>query len=297
MKKLIKMTVLACLTVLTVASCGDGFKTTKNGLKYKFLETNKGAQQVKANDVLVGTLVIKLDSTEIVKVDTPDRLFTANPPVFNGDLSEGLLMMHIGDKAIFVVEADSVAKYSGMPPQYEPGKGMKLSYEVKLTDIITKEEIDQERAVFMENYAQQLEHEKEMIAEYVAEHKIKATPSEEGLYIEVIKKGKGPAVEINRQVAINYTGSLLDGKVFDSSIEKVAKENGIYDPGRHYEPLTYTVGRMGLIQGWEKGVINQPEGSKLKLIFPSSLGYGPQENGSIPANSPLVFDIEIVSVK
>ena len=55
--------------------------------------------------------------------------------------------------------------------------------------------------------------------------------------------------------------------------------------------------RFWLIRGWEKGIINQPAGSKLTLIIPSALGYGPQDLGIIPANSSLIFDIEIVSVK
>ena len=112
-----------------------------------------------------------------------------------------------------------------------------------------------------------------------------------------IPKGNGQKVEIGRQVAINYTGRLLNGKVFDTSLENVAKENEIYDSRRPYEPLSYRVGEQSLIRGWEKGIINQPAGSKLTLIIPSALGYGPQDLGIIPANSSLIFDIEIVSVK
>ena len=85
--------------------------------------------------------------------------------------------------------------------------------------------------------------------------------------------------------------------MFDTSVESVDKESGLYNPQRPYSPLTYTVGQMSLIQGWEEGIINQPGGTKLTVIMPSSMGYGPQAVGDIPANSPLVFDIDIVSVK
>ena len=165
---------------------------SKSGLRYKFLETNKGAQQVQQNDVLVGTCVLKLNDSILGRVDTPDRILMANDPAFPGDLPEGLLMMHIGDKAIFQVEADSVAKYGfRFPPYYKPGTGMKLIYEINLTDIITKEEMAQEQANYMENMQQAQAAEKEMLANYVAENKIKATPDEEGLYIIVNKKGNG----------------------------------------------------------------------------------------------------------
>lgn len=298
MKRLFKLFAAIVLTSTILVACGDGFKTTKSGLRYKFLETNKGAQQVQQNDVLVGTCVLKLNDSILGRVDTPDRILMANDPAFPGDLPEGLLMMHIGDKAIFQVEADSVAKYGfRFPPYYKPGTGMKLIYEINLTDIITKEEMAQEQANYMENMQQAQAAEKEMLANYVNENKIKATPDEEGLYIIVNKKGNGQKVEIGRQVAINYTGRLLNGKVFDTSIESVAKDNEIYDSRRPYEPLCYRVGEQSLIRGWEKGIINQPAGSKLTLIIPSALGYGPQDLGIIPANSSLIFDIEIVSVK
>ena len=298
MKRLFKLFAAIILCSSILAACGDGFKTTKSGLKYKFLETNKDAQQVQPNDVLVGTCVLKLNDSVLGRVDTPDRILMANESAFPGDLPEGLLMMHIGDKAIFQVEADSVAKYGfRFPPYYKAGTGMKLIYEINLTDIITKEEMAQEQANFMENMQQAQAAEKEALAKYVADNKIKATPDEEGLYIIVNKKGNGQKVEIGRQVAINYTGRLLNGKVFDTSLESVAKENEIYDSRRPYEPLSYRVGEQSLIRGWEKGIMNQPAGSKLTLIIPSALGYGPQDLGVIPANSSLIFDLEIVSVK
>ena len=298
MKRLFKLFAAIVIASTILAACGDGFKTTKSGLTYKFLETNKGAQQVQNGDVLVGTCVLKLNDSILGRVDTPDRILMANESAFPGDLPEGLLMMHIGDKAIFKIEADSVAKYGfRFPPYYKPGTGMKLIYEINLTDIITKEEMAQEQANFMENMQQAQAAEKEALAKYVADNNIKATPDEEGLYIIVNKKGNGQKVEIGRQVAINYTGRLLDGKVFDTSLESVAKENEIYDSRRPYEPLSYRVGEQSLIRGWEKGIINQPAGSKLTLIIPSALGYGPQDLGIIPANSSLIFDLEIVSVK
>jgi FKBP-type peptidyl-prolyl cis-trans isomerase len=62
--------------------------------------------------------------------------------------------------------------------------------------------------------------------------------------------------------------------------------------------MTYTVGKDKLIEGWEQGVMNMPEGTVLQLIIPSALAYGPRQmSNQILPYSPLVFDIEIVSVK
>ncbi|MCR5065090.1 MAG: FKBP-type peptidyl-prolyl cis-trans isomerase [Bacteroidales bacterium] len=300
MKKVFKFIALSVAAMVMLTSCNnDGWKTTKDGLEYRFIEINKDAQQVKAGDVLVGTCILKLNDSVLINVDKPDRILMASPSVFKGDLSEGLLMMHLGDKAVFGVSADSLYKFGfRFPPFYKEGTGMKLYYEINLTDIITQDEIAQEQALFEENYKQLQDAERETLAKYVEDNKINATPDEDGLYIVVNKKGKGNKVEIGRNVAINYTGRLLDGKIFDTSVEKVAKDNGIYDPSRQYAPLSYTVGSMSLIRGWDKGVINQPEGSKLTLIIPSWLGYGQKGNSDrIPPNSPLLFEIEIVSVK
>ena len=210
-------------------------------------------------------------------------------------------MMHVGDQATFAVEADSLAKFvqpDQMPQGYEKGKGMKFYYEVNLQEIITKEELEQERANFMAQAQQRQAEEPNDIANYVKENNINARPNADGLYVIVKKKGNGPKVATGKEVAVNYTGRLLDGTIFDSSVESDARTGEIYDARRNYEPLTYVQGRGQLIRGWEQGVEGQPAGSQLQLIIPSALGYGPRGAGEkIPPYTPLVFDIEIVSVK
>ena len=120
------------------------------------------------------------------------------------------------------------------------------------------------------------------LAENAKKDGINVTKS--GLQYEVLNEGTGKKPKATDTVRCHYEGRLLDGTVFDSSEGK--------------EPLTYTVGQMSLIPGWEEGVKGQPEGSQLQLVIPSALAYGPRGNGRvIPPYSPLVFDLEIVSVK
>ena len=122
-------------------------------------------------------------------------------------------------------------------------------------------------------------------------------PTADGLYVIVKKRGTGAKVATGMEVAINYTGRLLDGTIFDSSVESDARSGEIYDANRPYKPLTYVVGKMGLIPGWEQGIMGQPQGTILQLVIPSALAYGSHGAGSkILPFSPLVFDIEIVSV-
>ncbi|MBQ9417554.1 MAG: FKBP-type peptidyl-prolyl cis-trans isomerase [Bacteroidales bacterium] len=292
---------LAGAMLLTLASCAEKWKTTESGLHYKFQTTHPDAQKVQEGDVLVGEMTVRIDTTEIFSNrGHADRILGATPS-FRGDLYEGLLMMHIGDAATFYFPADTLAEFlqeGQMPPQYKPGTGMNIYYEISLQDIVTHDEL----LIEENNYRAEMDslraNEPQAIASYVRDNGIKAKPNADGLYIIVKKAGNGPKVETGREVALNYTGRLLDGTIFDSSVESDAIQGGIQQPGRPYEPLTYTVGKMSLIPGWEQGVMGQPAGTRLQLLIPSALAYGPRGAGNaIPPYSPLLFDIEIVSVK
>ena len=305
MKKQIQLaTVMIVAGASLMGGCNgnNAFKTTESGLQYKFESLNSSAQQVQLGDVIVGELTVKFDSMELFSnVGHADRILQAMAPTFEGDLNEGLVMLHVGDKAVFAVDADRQAQYLNpgqMPPTYKKGAGMKFYYTLSVQDIVTKEELATEQANYMAQMQERREAEPELIANYIAENNISVKPNADGVYIIVKKKGTGERVAAGRTVAMNYTGRLLDGTMFDSSVEGDARQGGIYQAGRQYEPLTYVVGKMGLIKGWEQGVMGQPAGTVLQIVMPSAMGYGPQGAGNtILPYSPLVFDIEIVSVK
>ncbi|HRH70735.1 MAG TPA: FKBP-type peptidyl-prolyl cis-trans isomerase [Flavobacteriales bacterium] len=107
------------------------------------------------------------------------------------------------------------------------------------------------------------------------------TPS--GLQYEVITMGTGPKPTETDQVKVHYTGTLIDGKVFDSSVERG-------------EPAVFGVGQV--IRGWVEGLQLMPTGSKWKLFIPSDLAYGPSggPGGSIPGNSTLIFEVELLEI-
>ena len=112
MKKNLTLATILVAGAALLASCGGGdkFKTTPSGLHYKFEKQDKNAQQVQDGDVLVGEMTIKFDTIETFSnVGHADRILQAQR-TFDGDLYEGLLMMHVGDKATFAIEADTMAK-------------------------------------------------------------------------------------------------------------------------------------------------------------------------------------------
>lgn len=107
------------------------------------------------------------------------------------------------------------------------------------------------------------------------------TPS--GLKYTVTQKGKGRKPEAGENVRVHYTGKFADGKVFDSSYERGA-------------PITFKLGKGQVIKGWDEGIALLTEGSKAKLIIPPALGYGDKGMGSMPPNSTLYFDVELVEI-
>lgn len=108
--------------------------------------------------------------------------------------------------------------------------------------------------------------------------------SETTFQIKDIKTGIGKEVTSGDYVTIHYLGTLENGKKFDSS----------YDRG---EPFETRIGVGEVIEGWDMGVVGMKVGGKRKLIIPPQLAYGDREIGSIPANSTLIFEVELLEIK
>lgn len=119
------------------------------------------------------------------------------------------------------------------------------------------------------------------INQYIKKYHPGAQPTMSGLYVIKTKTTQGPEVRPGNEVTVHYEGKLLNLQVFDSS----------YDRGK---PITFRLGEGRVIAGWEQGVSMLREGETAVLVIPSYLGYGDRTMGKIPANSPLVFRIEVV---
>lgn len=276
------------------------WETTPNGLQYRFEKKKESGQLVQEGDILMGELTYKFDTTVLfTNAGHPGRIIQVHQDMFKGDLNEGLLMMHKGDKAVFAVQADSISMFvNQMPPMYKKGAGQKFYYEISLIDIVSLEEQMEEQARFIEDMNNRQEEEPAVLAQYIEDNNITVKPTASGLYIVVKKMGNGPKVETGKIVSINYTGRLLDGTIFDTSREADARESGEYNSNRSYEPLHYRVGDISFIPGWDEGLDGQTEGTILTLIIPSRLAYGDRGAGDvIKPYTPLVFDMEIVSVQ
>lgn len=104
-------------------------------------------------------------------------------------------------------------------------------------------------------------------------------------YVDIVE-GTGASPQTGQTVAVQYTGTLENGTKFDSSL----------DPNRR--PYEFRIGTGSVIKGWDEGLMSMKVGGKRKLIIPPALGYGVTGSPpSIPPNSTLLFDVELLSVK
>jgi len=104
-----------------------------------------------------------------------------------------------------------------------------------------------------------------------------------GLKYIVNQKGDGALAVVGKEVTVHYTGKLLNGEVFDSSIESG-------------KPIKFILGIGKVIKGWDEGIALMNVGDKYKLIIPHQLAYGENGRGPIPPKATLIFDIELLSV-
>lgn len=121
---------------------------------------------------------------------------------------------------------------------------------------------------------------KEFLAENAKRSGVVVLPS--GLQYEVLAEGKGRKPKVTDKVQCHYHGTLIDGQVFDSSIQRGT-------------PAIFGVNQV--IPGWVEALQLMPEGSRWKLYIPSDLAYGEQgAGGSIPANATLIFEVELIKI-
>jgi len=105
------------------------------------------------------------------------------------------------------------------------------------------------------------------------------------LKIEDVKVGTGAVASAGKKITVHYTGTLLNGTKFDSSVDRG-------------QPFSFTLGQGQVIEGWDKGFDGMKVGGKRKLTIPAKMAYGDRAMGDkIPANSPLVFDVELLGVE
>ncbi|MBL0084028.1 MAG: FKBP-type peptidyl-prolyl cis-trans isomerase [Saprospiraceae bacterium] len=115
------------------------------------------------------------------------------------------------------------------------------------------------------------------IQDYLDKNNLVAQKTDDGLYYIIEIPGNDPKPKVNSDIRVKYKGALVDGTVFDENED-------------------FETNLSNVIAGWRRGMVLFGEGGKGKLLIPPSLGYGDQQVGSIPPNSVLIFDVELLEV-
>lgn len=289
-KKMLSVAIVALCFASVMSACNEnspypGYKQTQNGLYYRYLTQNEG-ETAKVGDIVEIALSYYLmkeggDSLLYTTDVLPEPAYDlVREPSFPGDLYEGFAMMHKGDSISLIMNADSVFRkqfHAPIIPEFVT-PGAMLRWEVKMKDIMTEEEFNarqtaKEEAAFAE--AQQV------LDAFIAENGIEANPTESGLVYVCTKPGKGEQPQAGQNVKVHYTGKLLDGTVFDSSVERG-------------EPISFPLGSGYVIPGWDEGIALMRKGETGVLYIPARLAYGGRNAGPIPPYSNLIFEVELV---
>ncbi len=270
------------------------FKRT-HGIEYKIIKDVAGPA-AKLGDVVEANIIWKVgkgnskDSTIL-----NSRIMNDGKPVvlpiaeakFSGDIVAGFTMLSAGDSAIVRVSVDTLRKnFADQPLPPFAKDGDYFIYEVAVLSVRNKEEMEKEQALAA---GRQVQADELLMMEYFTKNRLQPVKSPVGFYYTIQQEGTGDLITAGKKASVNYTGKLLDGTVFDSNV----------DPKfGHVASFDVEVGTNAVIPGMDEGLKLMKKGTKATLYVPSGLAYGPNSpTEAIPANSVMIFEMEITDVK
>ncbi|OYT12824.1 MAG: hypothetical protein B6I19_08335 [Bacteroidetes bacterium 4572_114] len=277
------VTTVIFLAVIFFSSCQDSnkLKESENGMRYKFHVHNLDSTKVNMYDIVEVTMNYRTADTILYEGGSNIIPFQINP-VYEGDLMDGILLMHVGDSMTIILDAEgfflNMMSYRELPP--EIGDNKDLFFDIKL--ISARPEPAEMKA---DRIAAESRRDNEMqsIERFLDENGYDVEPTENGLYYIEVQEGTGKPAVAGKSVKVHYKGTFLNGEKFDSSYDRD-------------EPIDFVLGQGQVIKGWDEGIAMMKEGGKANLVIPSKLAYGTQARGNIKPYSPLFFEVELVEV-
>ncbi|MFY7964056.1 MAG: FKBP-type peptidyl-prolyl cis-trans isomerase [Chitinophagaceae bacterium] len=313
----IKLVVAFLATTFIISSCNSKYEKTASGLTYKVTH-GSGKEKVKQGQFVKFYIEYKMQNgskdtiinSNFGKMPGYMPVDTVRLPKHN--FTEIITKLSVGDKVDFVMNIDTL-KNLGQIPGYDKlfKKGGTIKGRVEILKVFANDSLtqpDYQEEMKKEEARTKVEREKETkereaknkvliekqtkeLKEYATKNNIKFIQSPLGTLVSVLNEGTGMKADSGKRVKIMYKGYLLNGKVFDANMGTDAK---------HTEPLEIAVGVAGtqnsVIPGMDDAMKYFAKGGKGKLLIPAVLAYGDREGPGMPANSNLIFDIEVVDV-
>ncbi len=255
------------------------------------INTKKGSgKSIEVGEFVEANIVATaLTGNKFIDTYTEGKPYTLE--VGTGQLGLGferaLLTMKKGSKLTLIAPSSQAFGERGIQgyiPPYSP-----IVYDVEILKIISADEMkakqEKQKKEAELTAAKQKDEEQSKIDAYIKANGITATPTASGLiYIEEVA-GNGNKPVAGDKVKVHYTGYLLNGKKFDSSVDRG-------------QPFEFVVGQGQVIPGWDEAFTMISEGGKAKIILPSAIAYGARGAGAdITPYSPLVFEVELLEIE
>lgn len=288
---------LFLLVAIVVAAAACKKQKTASGFEYTI---NKAGTGAKANlgDAAFYDVILKGDDSTMFStlkegqqakslVEDPSK----NPDAFYKLTMEALATLKVGDSATFKMPLDTFKiKPSGLE------KAKMATLIIVMRDIKSKAQVEARQAelkalgesiqaakpVFMARAKGVTDSTTKIAKEFGAgKFPANVTTLPSGLKIAVLKEGTGALPKKGEVVLVNYYGALKTGLKFDESFTRG-------------EPISFPIGSGQVIPGWDEGLAQMKEGTIAILFVPAALGYGERAQGPIPANSDLVFYVELL---
>lgn len=292
-----KYSILGLITTGILLSCSScesqkdskypGFEKIEEGLYIQYHSQNEEAKAVKPGDIITMDLSYRTKDDSVLfdsKNTGRDFQIPADSGRYEGDLMTAFMQLNKGDSATIITGAESFfTKTAGVPrPDFIDSADV-LYFDVYVKNIQSVEELRAEMDSINQSRMQSEASDRQA---YLEANNITTEPLPSGLIYIPKVEGTGKQAQAGDTVQVHYTGRLLDGTVFDSSVERG-------------QPIEFPLGQGKVIPGWDEGIALMKEGGKASLIIPSNLAYGanPRPGGPIKPYSTLVFDVELVKVK
>tara|TARA_Y100000768_G_scaffold87624_1_gene62849 strand:- start:1965 stop:2840 length:876 start_codon:yes stop_codon:yes gene_type:complete len=289
MRKIYYITIL----FFTIFSCVDREKVLDNGVELKYFKNGSGQEIEDGQIVMINLQYFDYDGNELLNKVGND------PVVLQKDSSwesSGIIYNVIdnlvkGDSVFFQLTTEQFFKNAPQSVEVPDSvKNKMISFYCGIQDVMSQNEFEEFQRIQYEKMQQEMEQQSndqlsidlELIDNYLKENDITAKSAESGLRYVITKMGSGENAAPGDNVTVHYTGMLLNGEKFDSSLDR-------------NQPFSFQLGQGMVIRGWDEGITYFNKGSEGTLYIPSTLGYGASgAGGVIPPNAVLIFEIQVL---
>ena len=279
--------------IFILISCVDKEKVLDNGIELKYFKNGSGEEIKDGQIVMINLQYFDYDGNELLNKVGNDPVVLQKDSSWenNGIIYEVIDNLVKGDSVFFQLTTEQFFKNA--PQSVEVPDSVKnklISFYTGVQDVMSQSEFEDYQRVQYEKMQQEMEQQNEnqlsidleLIENYLKENNIDAMKSESGLHYVITEKGNGDNAAAGDNVTVHYTGMLLNGEKFDSSLDR-------------NQPFSFQLGQGMVIRGWDEGITYFNKGASGTLYIPSTLGYGSSgAGGVIPPNAILIFEIQVL---